>query len=198
MRLGELTCLRASSSQTAVPPGNDRRVPKSKQHEAELHRARPALNETQRTLRDLVDEAARDVQLPERELVVVAVVQHVEQVRIEWVHIVHLGEVLQDLGQLLVPVAGGEFDLRGTSSARSEGNQAAADALGRLRGEGERPSARGCVGQSVRAAPDQASSARHAACAGAATVRHAHVAGCRRVPGRKNMQRHAAELTLRM
>lgn len=72
-----------------------------------------------RTLRNLVDEAARHVQLAQRQLVVVPVVQHVQQVRVERVHIVHLGEVLQDLAQLLVPAGGRELDLRGRRTALS-------------------------------------------------------------------------------
>ena len=65
-----------------------------------------------RTLGDLVDEVACSVQLAQGQLVVVTVVQHVEQVAEEGVHVVQLGEVLQDLGQLVVPVGRRELDLR--------------------------------------------------------------------------------------
>ena len=54
-------------------------------------------------LRDLVDDVARGVELPERQLVVVLVVQHVEQVGVERVDVVHAREVVQDAAQLLVP-----------------------------------------------------------------------------------------------
>jgi hypothetical protein len=44
-------------------------------------------------LPDVVDHVHCSVHLPERELVVVLVVQHIHQVRVEGVHVVHLGEL---------------------------------------------------------------------------------------------------------
>ena len=49
--------------------------------------------------------------LPQRELVVVLVVQHVEQVAVEGVHVVDLGELLQHRAQLVVPAALRVLDL---------------------------------------------------------------------------------------
>lgn len=43
------------------------------------------------TLRQFVDEVARAVELPQGQLVVVLVIQHVEQVRVEGVDVLHLG-----------------------------------------------------------------------------------------------------------
>ena len=45
-----------------------------------------------RTLGDAVDEAARDRELAQRQLVVVTVVQHVQQVRVERVDVIHLSQ----------------------------------------------------------------------------------------------------------
>ena len=76
-----------------------------------LYEAQELLSMRRRTLGDFVNEAACGVQLPQRELVVIAVVQDVEQVRKKGVHVVKLGEVLQDLGQLVVPIGRCELDL---------------------------------------------------------------------------------------
>ena len=51
-----------------------------------------------------MDQGAGHVQLPKRQLEVVSVIQNVEQVCIEGVDVVHLGEVLQDSSQLLMPI----------------------------------------------------------------------------------------------
>jgi len=61
---------------------------------------------------DLVDELLRQVQLAQRQLEVVAVVQHVDQVRVEGVDVVQPRKVGQDLGELVVVVHVRELNLR--------------------------------------------------------------------------------------
>ena len=70
----------------------------------------------QPTLSHLVNEAPRNVQLAQRQLVVVPVVQHVEQVCIEGVDVVHLWELIQDDAQPLVPVGLSVLYLQGAKA----------------------------------------------------------------------------------
>ena len=51
------------------------------------------------------------MELAQGQLVVVSVIQHIQQVPKEWMHVVHFGEVFQNLCQLIVPAALREFDL---------------------------------------------------------------------------------------
>ena len=69
-------------------------------------RTRPRL-----TLGDLADEVAGDAELAEGKLVVVLVIEDVEEVAVEGMDGVDLGEVVQDLRQLVVPGAGGVLHL---------------------------------------------------------------------------------------
>ena len=72
----------------------------------------PHLSLKQPTLGHLIDETPSNIQLPQRQLVVVPVVQHVEQVRVEGVDVVHFWELIQDDAQPLVPVGLRVLDLQ--------------------------------------------------------------------------------------
>mmetsp|Transcript_61413 Transcript_61413/g.163386 ORF Transcript_61413/g.163386 Transcript_61413/m.163386 type:complete len:205 (-) Transcript_61413:121-735(-) len=52
-------------------------------------------------LRDVLENLLARVNLPQRELVVVAIVEHVAEIRVEGVDVVDLGEVLEDLFESL-------------------------------------------------------------------------------------------------
>ena len=56
-----------------------------------------------RTSRNLVDEVLRHSQLPQSQLVVILVVQHIHEVRIEWVNVVHLWKATDNGQQLVMP-----------------------------------------------------------------------------------------------
>ena len=58
-----------------------------------------------RTLRQLIDQIPGCVKLPQRQLVMVLVIEHVEQVAVKGVDVFYFGEVLQDLGKLLMPIS---------------------------------------------------------------------------------------------
>jgi hypothetical protein len=81
-----------------------------------------------------VDEAARGVELAQRQLVVVLVVEDVHEVGVEGVHVVHLGEVLQDERQPVVPVAGRELDLAHIELADALDGPACGQGVGGLGG----------------------------------------------------------------
>jgi len=63
------------------------------------------------TLCEFVNQVTSRVQLAQRQLVVVLVVQHVEQVGVEGVDVVDFWEVVQDEGELFVPALRRELDL---------------------------------------------------------------------------------------
>ena len=75
-------------------------------------RSRCCARERESTLCDLVDEATSGVELAQGQLVVVSVIQHIQQVPKEGVHVVHLGKILQDLCQSVMPAALRELDLK--------------------------------------------------------------------------------------
>ena len=56
-------------------------------------------------------ESFRNSSLSKRELVVIAVVEHVHEVSVEWVDILYLGKLCEDSAELLGKVGLGEFDL---------------------------------------------------------------------------------------
>lgn len=68
------------------------------------------------TLCNFVDEAARSVQLSQSQLIVISIVEHIQQVSKEGMHIIHLWKVFQNLCELVMPAALCEFDLRNIST----------------------------------------------------------------------------------
>ena len=68
------------------------------------------LEELDVILGDLVDDVLGGIELPERELVVVLVVQNVEEVAVEGVDIVKLREGVQDVAELVVKSLLGVLD----------------------------------------------------------------------------------------
>ena len=60
------------------------------------------LHEADVVLGDIIDQRAGRVQVPQSQLIVVLVIQHVDQGRVEGVDVVRLREVLQDVRKLLV------------------------------------------------------------------------------------------------
>lgn len=55
------------------------------------------------TLANSVDEISCNIQLPERQLIVIPVVEHIEQVCIEGVYVIHFWEILQNFCEGLMP-----------------------------------------------------------------------------------------------
>ena len=84
------------------------------------------------TLSHFADEVAGHVELAQRKLEVVLVVQHIEQIRIEGVDVIDLGEVIQDLTQLLMPVGLRVLDLAHVERADAGDGPAIVDNCGRL------------------------------------------------------------------
>lgn len=64
------------------------------------------------TLCNFVDEAASSVQLSQSQLVVISIVEHIQQVSKEGMHVIHLWKVFQNLCELVMPAALCELDLR--------------------------------------------------------------------------------------
>ena len=62
-------------------------------------------------------ESFRNPSLSKRELVVIAVVEHIHEVSVEWVDILYLGELCEDSAELLGEIGLGEFDLAHVKSA---------------------------------------------------------------------------------
>ena len=57
------------------------------------------------------------MQLTQGQLVVISVVEHIQQIPKEGMHVIHLGEVFQDLCELVMPAALRELDLQGIQAA---------------------------------------------------------------------------------
>ncbi len=68
------------------------------------------------TLCNFVDEAASSMQLSQSQLVVISVVEHIQQVSKEGMHVIHLWKVFQNLCELIMPTALCELDLRNIST----------------------------------------------------------------------------------
>ena len=60
---------------------------------------------------------------PKCQLVVISVIKHVQQVPKERMHVVHLGEVLQYLCELVVPAALRELDLHDAQHILTDASQ---------------------------------------------------------------------------
>lgn len=67
------------------------------------------LEQTKIILSDLVDKVASCMELTQGQFVMVLVVQHVHKVGIKGMNVIDLGELIQNIGQTIVPIALGEL-----------------------------------------------------------------------------------------